>query len=710
MSTTGFKNYSLKRILRSLRKRTTGRKSSARSSDLAETLCANCSDIDLFAILKGDREGIPLERGVEVWVTRSSDPTAIWIWNEQPGCPFCEFLLAAQIHLLSPDTSKRPRYLQLDYGTGSYRDYRKFKHSTELSSHINIVFDTPDRGPEDHLFGTPDYIVSFGMTTDIKVARFLPSLLEVNEIPTWLDLNRMKQQLQECLEYHAACLQREETSSSPPSRLRVIDCFTRSIVTPPSDSPYVALSYCWGETHRTVEERQIDMLPAKLPATIEDAILVTRSLGFQYLWVDKYCILQADESDFKHQIRQMHLIYRSAQITIIAGGSMDASSGLVGVSTPRAKMQTKGRYDKLNLMTFSVWPWGSVLYTGGWNDRGWTYQESYFSQRRLIFTDEQVLFDCDRGVVSEDLQHSQIPYLSALEKWQPNSNGDRIYNLIEKYSTRVLTHDQDILNAFDGILADFDQQEPPTRSHWGVPLVIDASGYLNGLLIGLCWYQPIQNEKIFRRSGFPSWSWAGWSHNPYIDYRLRRQSDTKLAVAHGLVVHVEKHNGLVEDWKTFEEASSASTHRQHYSQRIHLSAPSIKIGLLKQVSAVMFLNHRTDGHYGCVVRSENDGYWSVDSYLDIPFENLDLSPDTYHSEEIRTCHAIYLFSADEMFDPYGDKFVYSIFSMLLVSKVGTNWERVGLWQPSFESEEEAQVFEQWLQSSPTYKTRDFWIA
>ncbi|KAB2107441.1 hypothetical protein AG0111_0g3773 [Alternaria gaisen] len=48
--------------------------------------------------------------------------------------------------------------------------------------------------------------------------------------------------------------------------------------------------------------------------------------------------------------------------------------------------------------------------------------------------------------------------------------------------------------------------------------------------------------------------------------------------------------------------------------------------------------------------------------------------------------------------------------MLLVSKVGTNWERVGLWIQPFKSEEEAQVFEQWLQSSPTYKTRDFWIA
>jgi hypothetical protein len=708
MSTTGFKNHAFKRILRSLRKRTASRNISTQSSGVVETLCANCSDIDLFAILKGDHKGIPLKLGREAWVTRSSDPTAIWTWDEQPGCQFCGFLSAAQIHLLSRNISKRPRYLQLDPGTGSYRDHKKFRHSTKLCSHVNIVFDTPDRGPEVHLFGSPEDVVSFGMTTDIKAARFLPSLLEVNEIPTWLDLNRMEQRLQECLEYHASCLQREKTSSNRPSRLRVIDCFTRSIVTPPSDSPYVALSYCWGETHRTVEERQTDMLPAKLPATIEDAILVTRSLGFQYLWVDKYCILQADGSDFKHQIRQMHLIYRSAQITIIAGGSMDASSGLVGVSTPRANMQIKGRYDKLNLMTFSVWPWGSVLYTGGWNDRGWTLQESYFSQRRLIFTDEQVLFDCDRGVISEDLQHSQIPYLQSLEKWQQDSNGHDIYNMIEKYSTRVLTHDQDILNAFDGILADFDQQEPPTRSHWGIPLVIDASGYLNGLLIGLCWCQPIQNEKIHRRSGFPSWSWAGWLHNPYVDYRLRRQLDTELVVANGLVAHVEKHNGLVEDWKTFEKASPASTQRQHYSQRIHLSAPSIKIRLMVQESHLVFLNHTTDGHLGFVERSENDGYWSVGPLIDTPFKNLAL--DIRDSGGMRTCHAIYLFSADEMFEPYGNKYVHNIFSMLLVSKVGTNWERVGLWQPSFESEEEAGVFEQWLQSSPTYETRDFWIA
>jgi hypothetical protein len=255
------------------------------------------------------------------------------------------------------------------------------------------------------------------------------------------------------------------------------------------------------------------MLPANLPATIEDAIQVTQNLGFQYLWVDKYCVLQIDQSDFKHQIRQMHLIYRSAQITIIAGGGMDAVSGLEGISTPRANMQTKGRYGRLNLITFSLWPWTPLSFTEGWNNRGWTFQESYFSQRRLIFTDKQVLFDCNEGVISEDLPHFQIAYLHSLKKWKPNVVEKDVHNLIENYTRRVLTHADDMLNAFDGILADLEQNEPPIRSHWGICSILDESGYLNGLLIGLCWIHSVQNEEIYRRLGFPSWSWAGWSYN-----------------------------------------------------------------------------------------------------------------------------------------------------------------------------------------------------
>jgi hypothetical protein len=712
MSTTEGENDSSKRLSEDHPNDTTRHETAAHSLGPTGTLCDNCSDIDLPAILKGDHKGIPLEYGYEVWITRSSDPTVIWTWDEQPGCEFCEFISAAEIHLLPRDASIRPRYLQLDCGKSQYRDHDSWGRLPNLSSHVNIVFDTPDGRREDHRYtlSYPDVFVSFSVPTDAEMLGFHPYPLQVNEISTWLDLKNTKRHLQNCLRHHASCNQQKETSSSRLSRLRVIDCSTRSIITPPGDSPYVALSYRWGENHSRTREEQKDILPANLPATIEDAILVTRRLGFRYLWVDKYCVSRTDQSDFKHQIRQMHLIYRSAQITIIAGGSMDAYSGLVGVSTPRGGMQTKGRYGNISLTTFSLDPWSLVMFTEGWNDRGWTFQESYFSRRRLTFTDKQVLFDCDKGVISEDLQHSQIRYTDPLQRWKPKVAEQDVQNLIERYTERVLTHDDDILNAFDGILADLEQNEPPVRSYWGICSIPDESGYLNGLLSGLCWTLPVQNENVYRRLGFPSWSWAGWSYDPCVDYVLRREADTKLVIAHGLVIQVEKHSGLIEAWNTFEEASPASTQRHDYSQRIHISAPSLKVRLVKRSVSIQYRGRMTHGHDAFVVRSEEDGSWSECVCLDSPFENLESSPDTYGYEEIRICHAIYLFSADGMKNRLDDTFVHRTFSLLLVSKVGANWERVGLWQPSFESEEEAQVFEQWLQSSPTYKTRDFWIA
>jgi hypothetical protein len=66
----------------------------------------------------------------------------------------------------------------------------------------------------------------------------------------------------------------------------------------PERGVYIALSYCWGKepffmtTLLTLEERKKAIPMHLMPATIRDAIIVTRLLGIRFLWVDVFCILQ----------------------------------------------------------------------------------------------------------------------------------------------------------------------------------------------------------------------------------------------------------------------------------------------------------------------------------------------------------------------------------------------------------------------------------
>lgn len=65
----------------------------------------------------------------------------------------------------------------------------------------------------------------------------------------------------------------------------VIDCTTNITVPAPVDCEYVALSYLWGTT---VENRSEEDKADFFPTTIRDSITLTLSLGFKYLWVDRY--------------------------------------------------------------------------------------------------------------------------------------------------------------------------------------------------------------------------------------------------------------------------------------------------------------------------------------------------------------------------------------------------------------------------------------
>jgi hypothetical protein len=116
----------------------------------------------------------------------------------------------------------------------------------------------------------------------------------------------------------------------------VIACETRKIVSGPAGCAYVALSYIWGSiSSPSLSSPQL----SQAPPTIEDAIICTQALGFQYLWVDRYCIDQSDPETKHALIQRMDQIYRKASLSIINATGEGADCGLPGVSDTPHRLQ-----------------------------------------------------------------------------------------------------------------------------------------------------------------------------------------------------------------------------------------------------------------------------------------------------------------------------------------------------------------------------------
>lgn len=101
--------------------------------------------------------------------------------------------------------------------------------------------------------------------------------------------------------------------------IRFVDVKKNCIVERREAVKYVALSYVWGAaaTLRLTTMNQWRLRDpgalsrSDVPATIWDAIELTRACGEQYLWVDALCIVQNDADDLEAGTYAMDLICKS---------------------------------------------------------------------------------------------------------------------------------------------------------------------------------------------------------------------------------------------------------------------------------------------------------------------------------------------------------------------------------------------------------------
>ena len=103
--------------------------------------------------------------------------------------------------------------------------------------------------------------------------------------PSTIDTGLVRRWISECEERHAGLCELED--SRPLQNLKVIDCKERMVIAAPEGCDYVALSYVWGKAG-VEEEGSYVLSGSVLPQTIEDSIELTLSLGYEYLWIDRY--------------------------------------------------------------------------------------------------------------------------------------------------------------------------------------------------------------------------------------------------------------------------------------------------------------------------------------------------------------------------------------------------------------------------------------
>ncbi|POS81255.1 hypothetical protein DHEL01_v200355 [Diaporthe helianthi] len=136
-----------------------------------------------------------------------------------------------------------------------------------------------------------------------------------------------------------------------------------------------------------------------LALNFQEAISVTRQLGFRFIWIDSLCIIQGSQKDWAREAQQMNKVYRNAFVTIGAMASPNAHGGLfrtrdpemAGVCPVTLNMDEDGETECLLVKSDF---WENNVRTAPLNQRAWVVQERVLAPRSLYFCEDQLFWEC----------------------------------------------------------------------------------------------------------------------------------------------------------------------------------------------------------------------------------------------------------------------------------------------------------------------------
>jgi hypothetical protein len=371
-----------------------------------------------------------------------------------------------------------------------------------------------------------------------KMAR--PSINEMQ-----IDMETLRVWTQQCRVEHPQCRSgwqgiRRKSAPKRSYLLRLLDCTSMKVVVTNSHRRYAALSYVWGRAKQYSSKKQDVICPdgevdseyvslenRTLPRTVADAIQVCKEIGVRLLWVDTLCIIQDDVAEKKRTLAAMDQIYKSAVLTIVAASGTHADAGLAGLRPASRNTQAcEGWLDGLRLRRVNKYDAEAVIEDTPWSKRGWTYQESYFSPRKLIFANDRAYYHCEessfgeinptqQGCFRKPIFHTHSSSGKDLQTLRNTPSGpfNEYAMHAENYNWRALSFHKDVLNAFAGVASDLEMAtDKRMRLFQALPVGFFARA--------LCWEtkDATPTKHSTRRCGgpdmqplLPTWSWAAWN-------------------------------------------------------------------------------------------------------------------------------------------------------------------------------------------------------
>lgn len=201
----------------------------------------------------------------------------------------------------------------------------------------------------------------------------------------------------------------------------------RFIVWAGGPAEYLALSHCWGTTPGfTARRSNIDALktgfrPSSLPATLRDAIILTRAWGFRYLWIDSLCIVQDDPTDWERESQNMHIVYTGATIVVAASSASSDQAGFLHDRWPSEASIASSRTNLCGVVaTLPVRSYmdgfpQSILFS-----RAWTLQERLLACRVVHVHESRLFLECKTAMTLEEGTNLAIPLNDAqrIKSWR----------------------------------------------------------------------------------------------------------------------------------------------------------------------------------------------------------------------------------------------------------------------------------------------------